>query len=101
VAQAEKKAQKVIEVVQKEKIVKAEKIKKSQEQVEADLQKQKRQAVSDAFDALPDERKDELRAMYSDTLTDMTKAYFVKEGERGSMHKVNFLKFIEPLLNQE
>ena len=101
VAQAEKKAQKVIEVVQKEKIVKAEKIKKSQEQVEADLQKQKRQAVSDAFDALPDERKDELRAMYSDTLTDMTKAYFVKEGEKGSMHKVKFLNFIEPLLNQK
>lgn len=74
---------------------------KTQEQKEADLQKQKRQVISDAFDALPDERKDELRAMYSDTLTDMTKAYFIKEGEKGSMHKVKFLNFIEPLLNQE
>jgi plasmid replication initiation protein len=74
---------------------------RSHEEQEADLQKQKRQAISEAFDALADDRKDELRAMYSDTLTDMTRSYFVKEGEKGSMHKIKFLNFIEPLLKTE
>lgn len=90
VESAKNEAQTIIEIKTHEKI---------KEDEEAELQKQKRQTVSDAFDALPDERKDELRAMYSDTLSDMTKTYFVKEGERGSMHKVNFINFIEPLLN--
>lgn len=81
--------------------IEAEVVEKTQAQIEKDELKQKRQLVSDAFDALPEERRIDLRNQYAATLSDLTRSYFEKEGERGSMHKVKFLNFIEPLLSQE
>jgi plasmid replication initiation protein len=92
VESAKKEAQTTVEIKTKEKI---------QEQVEAELQQQKHQSILDVYDALPEKRKVDLRAQYFETLqADITKSFFLKEGEKGSMHKVKFINFIESLLNQ-
>jgi plasmid replication initiation protein len=47
------------------------------------------------FNALSDDRKTELRSAYADTLSDITRKSFDKQGEHAPMHRMKFAKFFE------
>jgi plasmid replication initiation protein len=47
------------------------------------------------FNALSDDRKTELRSAYADTLSDITRKSFDKQGENAPMHRMKFAKFFE------
>ena len=51
------------------------------------------------FDALPEDRKAELRKNYGAGLTDVTRKSFEKQAERAPLHRYKFVEFVEQQIN--
>ena len=52
------------------------------------------------FDALPEERKKELRSTYAETLSDVLRKSFEKQAEQAPMHRLRFAQFFEQQNNK-
>lgn len=52
------------------------------------------------FDALPEERKKELRSVYAETLSDVLRKSFEKQAEQAPMHRFRFAQFFEQQNNK-
>lgn len=73
----------------------AEALKQAEEAQKAQEQREWIEATLATFNALSDDRKTELRSAYADTLSDITRKSFDKQGEHAPMHRMKFARFFE------
>lgn len=73
----------------------AEALKQAEEAQKAQEQREWIEATLATFNALSDNRKTELRTAYADSLSDITRKSFDKQGEHAPMHRMKFARFFE------
>jgi plasmid replication initiation protein len=73
----------------------AEVLKQAEEAQKVQEQRAWIESTLATFNALSDDRKTELRSAYADTLSDITRKSFDKQGEHAPMHRMKFAKFFE------
>lgn len=85
---------------------------KKEEQLKSLTEKEKEKETKEAasrqwvestlakFDALPEERRAELRKTYGAGLADITRKSFEKQAERAPMHRYKFAEFVEQQINK-
>lgn len=92
----EKKAKKEAVETRKRKAVTEERAATEAEKLQAEVTAKKITDELDRFDALSSDRKDELRAQFLESLpVPGMKKSFEKNGERHTMHRAAFVKFLE------
>jgi Initiator Replication protein len=92
---ADKKAKKeAVEQVKRREKQQAEEAQKSEAQ-KAQEQRAWIESTLATFNTLSDDRKNELRAAYSASLSDITRKSFDKQGEHAPMHRMKFARFFE------
>jgi plasmid replication initiation protein len=73
----------------------AETLKQAEEQQKAQEQRAWIESTLARFATLSDDRKNELRAAYAASLSDITRKSFDKQGEHAPMHRMKFAQFFE------
>jgi plasmid replication initiation protein len=73
----------------------AEAVKQAEEEQKAQEQRAWIESILARFATLSDDRKTELRTAYADTLSDITRKSFDKQGENAPMHRMKFARFFE------
>jgi plasmid replication initiation protein len=73
----------------------AEALKQAEEVQKAQEQREWIEATLASFSELDETRKTELRSAYADTLSDITRKSFDKQGENAPMHRMKFARFFE------
>jgi plasmid replication initiation protein len=73
----------------------AEAMKRAEEERQAQEQRAWIEATFATFNILTEARKTELRTAYAETLPDITRKSFDKQGENAPMHRMKFARFFE------
>lgn len=85
---------------EKRQVMEREQAAEKEREAKAEASRQWVESTLAKFDALPEDRKAELRKAYGSGLTDIVRKSFEKRAERAPMHRFKFAEFVEQQTNK-